>query len=138
MITANQLLEWADVYGNYYGTPQQPVVDAVNRGVDVILEIDVQGALHVKSKYPDGVLIFLIPPSRAELARRLKNRGTDNSGDIEHRLQSAEREIKEIRKYDYLVINDDLGDAVKRICAIIIAERCRPRLFDMELFLQCY
>ncbi len=138
MIAGNKLLEWADVYGNYYGTPQQPVVDAVNLGVDVILEIDVQGALQVKSKYADSVLIFLIPPSRAELARRLKNRGTDSSGDVEHRLQWAEREIKEIRKYDYLVINDDLVDAVQRVCAIITAERCRPRLFDIDLFLQNY
>jgi guanylate kinase len=138
MIAGSQLLEWADVYGNYYGTPQQPVLDALNQGMDVVLEIDVQGALQVKSKYPDGVLIFLIPPSRAELAERLKNRGTDSSEAIEERLKWAEKEIKEIVKYDYLVINEDLTDAVQRVCAIITAERCRPRLFEMDLLLQNY
>lgn len=138
MIAGDQLLEWANVYGNYYGTPQQPVIDAVNRGLDVILEIDVQGALNVKSKYPHCVLIFLIPPSRAELEMRLTNRGTDSAGEIEHRLQWAEKEIKEVHKYDYLVINDDLVAATKRVCAIITAERCRPRVFDIDSLLQKY
>jgi len=138
IIADNQLLEWADVYGNYYGTPQQPVLDALNQGVDVILEIDVQGALKIKNKYPDGVLIFLLPPSRSELANRLKNRGTDSNVAIEQRLQWADKEIKEISKYDYLVINDDLVDAVQRVSAIITAERCRPRLFDIDWFLHNY
>lgn len=114
------------------------MLDAVNSGLDVILEIDVQGALHVKSKYSDCVLIFLIPPSRAELAMRLKNRATDSNGEIEHRLQWAEREIKEVRKYDYLVINDDLTAATQKVCAIITAERCRAGLFDIDLLLQSY
>ncbi|WP_161820896.1 guanylate kinase [Sporotomaculum syntrophicum] len=138
MIAGNQLLEWADVYGNYYGTPQKPVLEALSRGVDVVLEIDVQGALHVKSRYPDSVLVFLLPPSRAELARRLKNRGTDSSVDIEQRMQWAEKEIKEIPRYDYLLINDDLAETVQRLCAIVIAERCRPRLFDIDLLLHNY
>jgi len=138
IIADNQLLEWADVYGDYYGTPQQPVLDALNQGVDVILEIDVQGALKIKNKYPDGVLIFLLPPSRSELASRLKNRGTDSNVAIEQRLQWADKEIKEISKYDYLVINDDLVEAVQRVSAIITAERCRPKLFDLDLFLQNY
>lgn len=136
MIVGVQLLEWADVYGNYYGTPQQPVLEALGRGMDVILEIDVQGALHVKSRYPDSVLVFLLPPSRTELVRRLKNRGTDSGVDIEQRLLWTEKEIKEIPRYDYLLINDDLTETVQRLCSIVIAERCRPRLFELDLFLR--
>lgn len=138
LIAGDQLLEWANVYGNYYGTPRQPVMEAIDGGLDVILEIDVQGALHVKSKYPNCVLIFLIPPSRAELAKRLKNRGTDSDSAIEYRLQWAESEIKKVREYDYLVVNDDLAAATRKVSAIIIAERCRPGLFDIDLLLQKY
>lgn len=138
MIAADKLLEWADVYGNYYGTPVEPVMKAVNRGQDVILEIDVQGALQVKDKCPSCVLIFLIPPSRSVLEQRLRNRATDSPGEIELRLQWAEGEIAQVPRYDYLVINDELGEAARTVAAIITAERCRPALLDMELLLQKY
>lgn len=136
MIAADRLLEWADVYGNYYGTPREPVEKNLSRGRDVILEIDVQGGLQVKNKYPQCVLIFLIPPSRSHLATRLKQRGTDSAGDIERRLGWAERELKEVHKYDYLVINDQVEAAARKINAIVTAERCRPALMDVESFLK--
>jgi len=138
MIAGGQLLEWADVYGYYYGTPGEPVIEALNAGKDVILEIDVQGALQVKSKFPGCVLIFLIPPTRAELEKRLRNRGTDSAEEIERRLRWAEKEINEVSKYDYLVINDDLESAIRKVCTIITAERCRPALLDVEMLLQRY
>lgn len=137
-INAGQLLEWADVYGNYYGTPKEPVIEAINSGKDVVLEIDVQGALQVKSKHTDCILIFLIPPSRTELEMRLRKRGTDSTEEIEHRLKWAIKEIKEVRKYDYLVINDDIASAVEKVCAIITAERNRPALIEIEALLELY
>lgn len=136
MIAADRLLEWADVYGNYYGTPREPVEKNLSGGRDVILEIDVQGGLQIKNKYPQCVLIFLIPPSRSQLATRLKQRGTDSAGDIERRLSWAERELKEVHKYDYLVINDQVEAAARKINAIVTAERCRPALMDVESFLK--
>lgn len=137
-IASDQLLEWAEVYGYYYGTPKEQVCEAINRGKDVILEIDVQGALHVKSKFPDCVMIFLLPPSSTELELRLKNRGTDSPEEIKKRLQWAEQEIKEFEKYDYLVINDEVCNAVQKVCAIINAERCRPTRLDVELIMKRY
>lgn len=138
MITGDKLLEWADVYGNYYGTPVEPVMEAINRGNDVILEIDVQGAFQVRKKIPGCVLIFLIPPSRALLEQRLRNRATDSDGEIERRLQWAEREIAQVYKYDYLVINDEVERAARKVSAIITAESCRPVLLDIDSLMQKY
>lgn len=138
MIAGGRFLEWAEVYGCYYGTPRGPVEEAINQGKDVVLEIDVQGALQVKTMFPGSVLIFLIPPSRAELERRLKNRGTESAEAIEQRLNWVEKEIKQAGKYDYLVVNDEVTAAVRKISAIITAERCRPGLLDIDSFLQQY
>lgn len=138
MIAGNRFLEWAEIYGCYYGTPRDPVEEAINEGKDVILEIDVQGALQVKTMFPGSVLIFLIPPSRVELERRLKSRGTESAEAIEQRLNWVEREIKQAGKYDYLVINDEVAAAVRKISAIITAERCRPELMDINTFIQQY
>jgi guanylate kinase len=138
LITDDQLLEYANVYGDYYGTPRQPVLEALHGGLDVLLEIDVQGGLRVKDKYPSCVLIFLMPPSRAELARRLKNRCTDSDNVIIRRLHWAEGEIEKVSAYDYVVLNDDLAVAIGQVSAIIRAERCRSGSFDMDLFWQQY
>ena len=138
MITGDKLLEWADVYGNYYGTPVEPVMTALETGRDVMLEIDVQGAFQVRNKYPGCVLIFLIPPSRAVLEHRLKNRGTDSDDDIERRLRWAEKEIGEVMNYDYLVINGEVEKATRDVYAVIKAERCRPALLDIESLLHKY
>lgn len=125
MIAEGKLLEWAEVYGNYYGTPIGPVEETLARGKDVVLEIDVQGGLQVKEKFPTAVLIFLLPPSRDELIGRLKGRGTESLEEIEKRLQWVNTELQSFSRYDYLVINDRVEDAVAKIKAIITAEKCR-------------
>ncbi len=138
MIAEERLLEWADVYGRYYGTPAEPVLDAVRQGLDVILEIDVQGAFQVRKKFPACVLIFLIPPSRSALEERLRNRATDSDEEIERRLQWAQSEIEKVAYYDYLVINDEVAKAAQKVIDIINAERCRPALMDIESLMQKY
>ena len=136
MIAGDRLLEWADVYGNYYGTPREPVEKNLLMGRDVILEIDVQGGLQVKNKYPQCILIFLIPPSRIQLEARLRQRGTDSDESIARRLNWAENEIKEVHKYNYLIINDRVEAAARKIEAIVTAESCRPAQLDVEAFLK--
>lgn len=119
------LLEWACVYGNYYGTPSRKVEEKRNEGKDVILEIDTQGAIQVRRSIKDGVFIFLLPPSMGELWKRIKNRGTDSEETIKKRLRCAYTEIEEIKNYDYVVVNDDLEKAVDCIESIMKAEKCR-------------
>ncbi len=126
MIEANELLEWAEVYTYYYGTPRMPVEDALNQGLDVVLEIDVQGALQVKERFNEAVLIFLLPPTPEELGARLKGRKTDAPEEIQTRLEWAKREVKLLNRYNYLIINDNVEEAAKRINSIIEAEGCRP------------
>ena len=118
-------LEYAEVYGNFYGTPKQYVLDRLSEGTDVILEIDTQGALNIKKTYPDGVLIFILPPSLQELRDRLTGRATESSEAIERRLSRTKEEISVIGQYDYFIINDDLEDAVRRTETIIRAEHYR-------------
>lgn len=118
-------LEFAEVYGNYYGTPRQNVVDKLTSGIDVVLEIDIQGAMKVKEAYPEGIFIFILPPSLAELRRRLIGRGTDTMEVIESRLSKTMDEIRQIHSYDYFVVNDDLDKAVEEVRAIVSAEHDR-------------
>ena len=120
-------LEWAQVYGNFYGTPAWFVEEERAVGRDVILEIDMQGAMKVKQKYPDGVFIFLLPPSTEELAKRLIGRSTDTQETICKRLAAWQEEMKMIGNYDYAVTNDEVDQAVARIKAIITAEKCRVK-----------
>ena len=124
-IEAGGLLEYAEVYGNYYGTPKQPVIEKLEEGTDVILEIDMQGALKVKENYPDGVFIFILPPSMTELRKRLTGRGTETAEAIEMRLGETLKELSYIDKYDYCVVNGELDEAVTRVKAIVIAEHSR-------------
>ncbi|MCL2337198.1 MAG: guanylate kinase [Firmicutes bacterium] len=138
MIAGDGLLEWANVYGQYYGTPVEPVVKAVEQGRDVIMEIDVQGALQIRKKFPGCVLIFLAPPSRSTLEQRLRNRATDSDEEIERRLKWAEGEMQKVEFYDYLVLNDEVENAVRKVANIINAERCRPARLDMESLMQQY
>lgn len=130
MIEDEQLLEWAEVYGNYYGTPRRFVVQELEQGNDVILEIDIQGALQVKEKFPEAVLIFIVPPSKSELVSRLVSRDTDSREEIQNRLNCVAGEMKLAGRYDYIVINDKLARAVKRVQAIITAEKLHPRHFE--------
>ncbi|MEW5953504.1 MAG: guanylate kinase [Bacillota bacterium] len=132
MIRNGELMEWAAIYDYYYGTPEKPVLKTLDQGRDVVLEIDVQGALKVKEKYPLGVYIFLAPPSMEELAIRLRSRASDALEEIETRLSWSAKEIALAKKYNYLVINDDVELAVDKIRAIIKAERCRPWLYSLE------
>lgn len=128
MIDQGQLLEWADVYGNYYGTPKQKVLDRLNAGEDILLEIDTQGALNVMKVMPEGLFIFLLPPSLEELAARLKGRGTETEESLHRRLGAAVDEIKLASKYRYVVVNDKVEDAQEAIANIIAAEHHRSDL----------
>ncbi|HOV78497.1 MAG TPA: guanylate kinase [Bacillota bacterium] len=130
MIEDNQLLEWAKVYGNYYGTPGGFVQESLAQGYDVILEIDTQGALQVKEKIPEAVLIFIAPPSFFHLRERLTGRRTDSEDDIKRRLSSVAEEMKMASRYDYIVVNDDVEKAANKVCAIISAEKSRSRHFN--------
>lgn len=131
MIQQNQLLEWAEYVGNYYGTPIDFVKETINKGQDIILEIEVQGALKVKERFPEGVFIFLMPPSLAELRNRIVGRGTETEDVINKRMSVARQEIEMMRNYDYVVENDQVDLAVERIKAIVTAEHCkRERLID--------
>lgn len=125
MIDGGELLEYAEYVGNYYGTPAKAVESELARGNDVILEIEVQGALMVKSKRPDAVLVFIIPPRFSMLQERLHNRGSEPDDVIAQRVEKARQEYKSGDKYDYIVVNDNLEDAVRELSAIIISQRCR-------------
>ena len=128
MIDQGQLLEWAEVYGNFYGTPKQKVLDRLDAGEDILLEIDTQGALNVMKVMPEGLFIFLLPPSLEELAARLKGRGTETEESLHRRLGAAVDEIKLATKYRYVVVNDKVEDAEETIANIIEAEHHRSDL----------
>lgn len=119
----DDFLESACVYGNYYGTPKSTVLKELKNGNDIILEIDIQGALTVKKNYPDGVFIFILPPSLSELRNRIEGRGTDSREVILKRMECACDELKYAFKYDYVVLNDEVHKAVAKIEAIISAEK---------------
>ncbi|AKN29409.1 guanylate kinase [Clostridium carboxidivorans P7] len=124
-IKSEGFLEYAEVYGNYYGTPKDSVLSAVDSGKDVVLEIDIQGALQVKETYPEGVFIFILPPSMKELRQRIINRGSETEESLMTRFKAAYKEINYVSKYNYAVVNDTVVEAVKKIESIVIAERCR-------------
>ena len=124
-ISENDFLEWAEVHGNYYGTPKSNVDEMLNAGKNVILEIDIQGALKIKENSEDGVFIFILPPSMEELKKRIINRGSETQESLMRRFSSAYQEINYISKYNYGVINDTVENAVQKVENIICAERCR-------------
>lgn len=125
-IKNNEFLEYAKVqYKAYYGTPKREVLQQLEKGKDVILEIDVQGAKQIKKLYPETILIFIMAPSMNEVKRRIKLRGDENNEQILARFKVAYNEINEINNYNYVVVNDDLDDAVKKVEAILISEKLR-------------
>lgn len=126
LIEEDALLEYAEYVGNFYGTPKKFVDKAMNEGKDVILDIEVQGALQVSAKRPETVRIFIAPPSWEELERRLKGRGTDSEEKIRKRLLRAKAELQTADVYDYFVINDSVEQAVRELNAIMLAEHCKP------------
>ena len=127
MLKNNELLEWANVYGNWYGVPKEPIKRALERGRDTIVKVDTQGAATIKKIMPEAVFIFLMPPSREELATRLKQRHTESPSDLALRIKTVEEEIKQLPLFDYIVVNkqDKIDLAVSDITAIIAAEKCR-------------
>lgn len=134
-IKDNQFLEYAIVHSNqYYGTPKAKIEEKLNNGISVILEIDIQGALKVKEINKDAVFIFIMPPSMKVLKERLINRHTESEEKIMERFKTAYKELNEYKKYNYVVVNDDLNEAVEKVKAIILSERCRvDRIEDIYL-----
>jgi guanylate kinase len=130
MVGDGKFLEYAHVHLNYYGTPLESVEKIRNRGEDCMLVIDVQGGVAARAKVPDAVMIFLAPPSMEELERRLRGRGTESDAAMEKRLANAQKEIDCIPNYDYLVVNDNIDEAVRRIEGIILAERARIKRYE--------
>ena len=133
-IKRNEFLEYAIYNDNYYGTPRDKINEKLNEGIDVILEIEIQGALKVKELVPDAIFIFILPPSMKELKRRLITRGTDSMEKILSRFKTAYKEINEVTKYNYVVINDEVENAVLKVKSILYAERCRVDRIE-EVFL---
>lgn len=127
MIDQDQLLEWAEFCGNYYGTLQFAVEQAIQAGNDVILEIEIQGALQVKSRFSQGVFIFVVPPSMDELSQRIHKRGTESEEVIQKRLQTAAQELEYVSEYDYVIVNDEIPHAVDKLKSILVAEKCRVK-----------
>ncbi|SNB45072.1 guanylate kinase [Geobacter sp. DSM 9736] len=125
MVSAGEFAEWAEVHGNFYGTALKTLHEYRTNGVDVILDIDCQGARQLKEHYSGGVFIFILPPSYGELRRRLDCRNSDACDVIERRLENAAGEIRESRWYDYIIVNDVFSKAVEELKAVLVAERCR-------------
>lgn len=124
-VNRGEFLEWAEVHGNFYGTPKLDIYELLEEGKNVILEIDIQGALQVKKNCEGGVFIFIIPPSMEELKKRIIGRGSETPESLELRFQTAYEEINCISKYNYCVVNDIVEEAVKKVEDIILAEECK-------------
>jgi len=133
----DEFAEWARVYGNFYGTPRKPLSEMVAQGIDVLLEIDVQGAIQIKKKFPDAVTVYLLPPSIAELQARLVRRASDSPEEIARRLLQAREEIRHYRDYDYIVRNQELKEAVKATEAILQAERLKTTRLNVAKIEEC-
>lgn len=124
MINANAFIEWAEVHGNLYGTSYAAIESLLEQGMDVLLDVDVQGKRNISRIFPTAVSIFILPPSMAELQKRLESRGTDDNATIELRLRNAILEMRQVSSYDFIIINDDLDAAVRDMKAIIRSRRC--------------
>jgi guanylate kinase len=122
-----EMLEWAEVFGNFYGTGKAALEQAEQRGHDLVLDIDVQGAGQLKKRLPEAVTIFILPPSQSELEKRLRSRSLDDEAVIARRLRDASKEIRNYSAYDYILVNDDLYRAAEKLQAIFLAERCRKQ-----------
>jgi len=132
MIKEGAFLEWAEVYGNLYGTPRAPIKEWISQGIDVLLDIDTQGALQIRRHEPDAVSIYILPPSLEVLRRRLEDRKGDAPDEIARRLKKARDEVKHYRDYIYVIINEDFKFAVRQLEAIVLAERSRTALLDLQ------
>ena len=132
MIARNEFMEYAHVYGHWYGTPRKALMDKMEQGIDVLLEIDVQGAMQIKKKFEDGVYIFILPPSMDSLRTRLQSRASDSQEEILRRLQKVKEEVWSYREYYYIVRNDDLSQSLSELQSIFLAERLKTKRLDMH------
>lgn len=128
MIRDGDFAEWAEVHSNLYGTSRRVLDDMIAKGIDVILDIDTQGAKQIKQKYHDAIYVFIMPPSFAVLEERLRNRNSDQEAEIQKRMRRAHDEIRDYTMYDYVVVNHDFDRALAELRSIVTAERCRTRL----------
>ena len=131
-IKKGQMLEWAQVHTHYYGIPKKSVDDLMKKGICPILVIDEQGARTVKAQYPNAATVFIVPPSLKELKNRILRRN-DNTQDIEIRLETAKKEMQELDRYDYALLNDELAEAVDKMAGIVAAEQCRVCRQDLKI-----
>jgi guanylate kinase len=138
MIMSDGLLEYAEIFGNKYGTPKQPVINALYAGRNVILEIDVQGAMQVKANFPEGIFIFVLPPTLAALRERIMKRGTEEPEEITQRVREAVNEVEYLPEYDYVIINDDLGEAVGQTLSVIEAEGLKLTMSSAKTLIEKY
>ena len=125
LIEEEYFLEYTNYVGKYYGTPKQAIKEKLDQGIDVILEIEIEGAMNIKKLVPEALFIFIMPPSLKTLVTRLKNRKTDSKDKIIERFHTAYKEINEVTKYNYVVVNDELEDAIDKVESILKAEKCR-------------
>lgn len=125
LIKQDFFVEYTNYAGNYYGTPKKSIKEKLDAGIDVILEIEIEGAANIKKLVPEALFIFIMPPSIKTMVKRLKNRKTDSKDKIIERFKQAYKEINEVTQYNYVVVNDDLNEAVNKVEAIIKAEKCR-------------
>jgi guanylate kinase len=130
MVLAGDFAEWAEVHSNLYGTSRRVLDDMIAKGVDIILDIDTQGAKQIKAKYDTAVFIFIMPPSLEILEERLRNRKSDHDEEIRKRMRRAREEIRDYGMYDYIVVNRDFDRALTELRSIVLAERCRMRFAD--------
>jgi guanylate kinase len=130
MIKAGDFAEWAEVHGNLYGTSRRVLDEMIAKGIDVILDIDTQGAKQIKSKYETAVFIFIMPPSLEILEERLRNRRSDDEAEIRKRMRRAHEEIRDYAMYDYIIVNRDFDRALTELRSIVVAERCRMHLMN--------
>ena len=131
MIARNEFVEWAHVYGHLYGTPRKSLTEKIDQGVDVLLEIDVQGAMQVKKRFEDSVSIFILPPSMIVLRARLQTRASDTAEEIQRRLNKVKEEVWSYREYAYIVRNEDLGRSLRDLESIFWSERLKTKRLNM-------
>lgn len=132
MVDAKEMLEYAEYSGNYYGTPKKAVEKKLAEGYDVALDIDIQGAFQIMEIFPDALFVFIVPPTIEELSRRLAKRGTEDAESVAKRLNAAKNELKQASKFNYIVVNNSLDEAITNVEAIIAAGRCRSdRMSDL-------
>ena len=134
MIDSNQLAEWAEVHGNLYGTPIDEIDKVLDKGIDLLLDIDVQGSLQIKTKYRNSVHIFLIPPDLITLRKRLSKRNTENSSELEKRMEMAIKEISRINDYDYIIVSDDIDKSLRKLESIIETVRLKTEFIMDDIF----